>query len=184
LTATVVSSGRIDLVWSDVAGETGYRVERSTGGGSWAAIATTAANVTSYSNTGLAPATTYSYRVVATNSAGDSPPSPSASATTQTVADTTSPTAPAGLKAASAKGKVNLSWSASTDTGGSGLAGYRVWRGTGGASGSFTVIGTTAGTSYSDTAVTGNVSYWYRVTAYDVAGNQSAPSNVVSAQPK
>ena len=71
-----------------------------------------------------------------------------------------------------------------TDTGGSGLAGYRVWRGTGGASGSFTAIGTTAGTSYSDTAVTGNVSYWYRVTAYDGAGNQSSPSNVFSAQPK
>jgi lysophospholipase L1-like esterase/fibronectin type 3 domain-containing protein len=184
LTATAISSGRIDLVWSDVAGETGYRVERSTGGGSWAAIATTAANVTSYSDTGLASSTTYSYRVVATNGAGDSPPSPSASATTQAAADATPPTAPTGLKAAAAKGKANLSWTGSTDTGGSGLAGYRVWRSTSGASGSFTMIGTTAGTSYSDSAVTGNVDYWYRVTAVDGAGNQSQPSNVVSARPK
>jgi chitodextrinase len=46
------------------------------------------------------------------------------------------------------------------------------------------VIGKTAGTSYSDTSVTGSVDYWYQITAVDGAGNQSQPSNVVSARPK
>jgi chitodextrinase len=45
-------------------------------------------------------------------------------------------------------------------------------------------IRTIAGTSYSDTGVTRGVTYWYRVTAADGAGNQSEPSNTVSAKPK
>jgi hypothetical protein len=40
-------------------------------------------NVTAYSNTGLTAGTSYSYRVRATNSSGDSPYSNTASATTQ-----------------------------------------------------------------------------------------------------
>ena len=181
LTATAISSGRIDLVWSDVASETGYRVERSTGG-NWVAIATPSANLTSYSDTSVAPATTYSYRVVATNSGGNSPPSPVATATTPS--ETIPPTTPTGLRATGAKAKVNLSWSGSTDAGGSGLAGYRVWRSTTGASGAFTAIGTTSSASYTDSNVTKNVDYWYRVTAFDNAGNQSPASNIVSASPK
>lgn len=104
--------------------------------------------------------------------------------TTGTPSDTTSPSAPFGLKAASPKGKVNLSWSGSTDSGGSGLAGYIVWRSTSGASGPFSSVATVASTAFSDATVVARVSYWYRVTAVDRAGNQSQPSNVVSAQPK
>jgi fibronectin type 3 domain-containing protein/lysophospholipase L1-like esterase len=184
LTATAVSASQVDLSWSAVAEATGYRVERSTETATWNPVANTAAGETSYSDTGLAAGTTYSYRVVATNDAGDSPPSPVATATTGSPADTTAPTAPFGLKAASAKAKINLSWSGSTDAGGSGLAGYIVWRSTAGASGPFTAVATTASTSYSDTTVASKASYWYQVTAFDGAGNQSQPSNVVSARPK
>jgi lysophospholipase L1-like esterase len=101
-----------------------------------------------------------------------------------TAADLTAPTAPTGLAVTSAKRAVDLSWSASTDAGGSGLAGYRVWRGTAGASGPFTALATTASTAFSDTGVSRKVTYWYRVTAFDGAGNQSAPSSVVAATPK
>jgi lysophospholipase L1-like esterase/fibronectin type 3 domain-containing protein len=184
MTATAVSSTQINVAWGNVTGETGYRVERSVGGATWSAVATTAADVTSYANTGLASATTYSYRVVAFNASGDSQPSPVATATTQTAADTIPPTSPAGLRASSAKGKANLSWDVSTDAGGSGLAGYTIWRSTSGALGPFVAIRTIAGTSYSDTGVTRGVTYWYRVTAADGAGNQSEPSNTVSAKPK
>ena len=159
LTATAVSASRVDLSWSAVTEATGYRVERSTDTTTWSPVATTAAGVTSYSDTGLAASTTYSYRVVATGDGGDSAPSPVASATTAAPPDTTSPTAPSGLKAASAKGKVNLSWSGSTDAGGSGLAGYIVWRGTAGASGPFTSIATITSTSYSDLTAASRVQY-------------------------
>jgi predicted phage tail protein len=170
------------VAWSNVAGETGYRLERSLEGITWTVVTTTGADVTAYSNSGLLPATTYHYRVVAFNSGGDSPSSAVASATTPGDADTTPPSAPGGLKATVAKGKVNLSWSGSTDTGGSGLAGYHVWRSTGGPSSTFTVIATIGSTSYSDTAITGNVDYWYYVTAVDGAGNQSQPSNIVAVK--
>jgi fibronectin type 3 domain-containing protein len=159
-------------------------VERSTDAASWASLAQLAGGVTSHSDTGLASGTTYHYRVVATNIGGDSPPSPVATATTEAAGDLIAPSAPTGLGAAAAKRKVNLSWSASTDAGGSGLAGYRVWRGTAGSSGPFSPIATTTTASYSDTTVTSKVTYWYRVTAFDGAGNESQPSGVVAATPK
>ncbi len=159
-------------------------MERGTGNTGWASVATVGADVLAYSDTGLQAASTYSYRVVAGNAGGDSPPSAVATAQTDAAADTVPPTAPTGLKASSPKGKVNLSWTSSTDSGGSGLTGYTVWRSTNGASGSFIAVGTSAVTSYSDAGVTGNVDYWYRITASDGAGNRSQPSNVVSARPK
>ena len=84
LTAAAVSSSQIDLTWTDSDTETGFMIERCTGAGcsDFAQIATVGANVTSYSDTGLAAATSYTYRVRAYN-AGDSDYSNTASATTQ-----------------------------------------------------------------------------------------------------
>lgn len=82
VTPTPSSSSQIVLVWTDVEGETGYRIERSTDGVGWTEIGTTGADVTTYIDGGLAPSTTYSYRVFATNLGGDSPPSEVVSATT------------------------------------------------------------------------------------------------------
>jgi lysophospholipase L1-like esterase len=48
--------------------------------------------------------------------------------------------------------------------GGSGLAGYRVWRATAGSSGPFAAIATTATAPYSDATVASKATYWYRVT--------------------
>jgi hypothetical protein len=83
LTATAVSSTRIDIVWTDNSTyEQGFRVERATGGGAFAQVAVLSANVTSYSNTSLAPGTTYSFRVRAYDASNYSPYSNTASATT------------------------------------------------------------------------------------------------------
>lgn len=56
LTATVISSSRIDLAWTAVSGATGYDVERN-----GVVVASPATN--SYSDTGLTPSTSYNYRV-------------------------------------------------------------------------------------------------------------------------
>lgn len=84
LTATAASTTQINLAWRDNSNnETGFKIERSTSAGSgFAPIATTAADATSYSSTGLAADTTYYYRVRATNSAGNSTYSYVADATT------------------------------------------------------------------------------------------------------
>ncbi len=84
LGATAVSSSQIDLAWSDNStDEDGFKIERQTGGAGFAEIATAGADVTAYSDTGLAASTGYDYRVRAFNVHGNSAFSNTASATTQ-----------------------------------------------------------------------------------------------------
>ncbi len=83
LSATAAGATQINIVWSDNSdNETGFRLERRVGAGSWSTVTTTAANVESYSNTGLSPSTTYEYRVFAVNGGGESSASNTDSATT------------------------------------------------------------------------------------------------------
>ncbi len=75
VTAAATSSSQINLAWTDSAntGSTAYKIERKTGvDGTYAQIAVTGANVTSYSDTGLTAATAYYYRVRSSNNVGDS----------------------------------------------------------------------------------------------------------------
>src|SRR5205085_527506 len=73
LCGAVASATQVNLSWADNAtNEAGYRVERSTDGVNWAEVAVVGANATSYSDAGLAGNTTYTYRVRATNGAGNS----------------------------------------------------------------------------------------------------------------
>jgi len=84
LTAAVISSSQISLSWTDNStNETGFEIWRKTGsGGTYSAIATVAANVTTYANTGLTGNTTYYYKVRAYNGGGYSGFSNEAYATT------------------------------------------------------------------------------------------------------
>ena len=85
LTTSVISPAQINLSWTDNAGGgAGFKIERSTDGTNFTQIATTAAGATTYQDSGLAPGTYYEYRVLATNTAGDSTASNTASATTPT----------------------------------------------------------------------------------------------------
>jgi len=86
------SATSVDLVWSDVDGELGFRIERSPDGTSaWSLIGNTGQGVTSFTDTGLASATTYYYRVVAmTSDGGLSDPSGDLPATTDAAGQSTS----------------------------------------------------------------------------------------------
>jgi chitodextrinase len=86
-------------------------------------------------------------------------------------ADTSVPTAPAGLTGTATATKVDLSWTGSTDD--VGVKGYEIYRGT-------TLLDTSPTTTYSDTTVQANTSYQYTVKAYDAAGNRSGASNTFS----
>ena len=88
LSATAVSSSRIDLAWTENAtNEDGFRIERSPGGqNNWSQIATVGTDVTSFSDTGLPAGTSYDYRVRAYAASGNSGYSNKASATTSTCA--------------------------------------------------------------------------------------------------
>jgi hypothetical protein len=88
LIASAVNPTTVSLPWHDNASnETGFVIERRIGsGGAWVAIATTAANATTYTDATASPATDYTYRVHATNGAGDSSNSNEALVTTPAAA--------------------------------------------------------------------------------------------------
>lgn len=92
--------------------------------------------------------------------------------------DTQPPTTPSSLAGtAPAATQAQLSWKASTDN--VAVSGYRIYR-------NGAVLSTAAGTSFTDTSVSGGKTYTYNVAAYDGAGNQSAQSpaaNVTTPTP-
>jgi len=168
LTANAVASTKINLTWTDNAGnETGFKIERKTGAvGTFAQIATTGANVTSYNNTGLTANTTYYYRVRANNGSGNSAYSNEASAQTQ-VAGT--PAAPYGLTAAVVSStQINLAWTDDSNN----ETGFKIERKTG-SGGTYAQIATTGANvaSYNSTGLTAGTTYYYRVRAYNASGD-------------
>jgi glucose/arabinose dehydrogenase/chitodextrinase len=185
LSGTAVGSSRIDLTWTastDNVGVAGYRVERCQGTGctNFAQMGTPSA--TGYSDTGLAPSTTYRYQVRAVDASGNlSGYSAVATASTPAQSDTTPPSAPTGLSAtAVSSSRIDLRWTASTDN--VGVAGYRVERCQGTSCTNFAQVGTPTATTYSSTGLQANTSYRFRVRAVDAAGNLSPYSAIVTGQ--
>ena len=178
LTATAASATQINLSWTNNAtNQTGFKVERSPDNVTFTQIGTTGATTTTYSDSPLAPLTTYYYRVRATNGAGDSAYSNVANATT--LADTTPPTAPSSLTAtATSSTQINLSWTASTDN--VGVTQYQIQRCQGAGCNSFAQVGTSTTTSFPDTGLLAATSYSYQVRALDAANNASGFSNIAT----
>src|SRR3989442_1685344 len=173
LTATALSSSQINLAWIAASGAvTNYQVERcQTTACSFAPIATVSG--TTYSDTtGLAASTSYTYRVQASGPGGSSPYSNTASATTLPPP----PTAPSSLTAAAASSsQINLAWTAASGA----VTTYLVER-CQGTPCTFTQVGTSTTTAYSDTGLSASTSYSYRVQASGPGGS-SPYSNTASA---
>ncbi|MGI0094714.1 MAG: spherulation-specific family 4 protein [Nitrosotalea sp.] len=135
LTATAASTSQINLSWTAPSNNggsaiTGYKIERSTDSGTtWSTlVANSASTSTTYSDTGLAASTTYTYRISAINSVGTGSPSNSASATTQS-AQATVPQPPTGRTASAVStSQINLSCTAPSNIGGSAITGYKIDR--------------------------------------------------------
>jgi galactose oxidase-like protein/glyoxal oxidase-like protein/fibronectin type III domain protein/Kelch motif protein len=174
LSATTVSAGQIDLKWSDNASnEDGFKIERCQGSGctNFAEITQVGAGVVSYSNTGLASSTSYSYRVRAFNLNGNSDYSNTASATTS--AGTPAPGPPAAptnlISVAVSQTRIDLSWTDSSAN----EDGFQIERSTDGRT--FTQIATVGAnvTTYSNTGLTCSTFYYYRVRAFNANGNSA-----------
>ncbi|MTI54990.1 fibronectin type III domain-containing protein [Geosporobacter ferrireducens] len=173
LSASVISNSRIELSWTDRSNnETGFKIERKTGSGSYEEIATVGANKTGYTDTGLSSNVTYTYRIRAYNSAGNSGYSNEVSGKTGNV-----PSTPTNLSASvTSNSRIELSWTDRSNN----ETGFKIERKTG--SGSYEEIATVGAnkTGYTDTGLSSNVTYTYRIRAYNSAGN-SGYSNVSSA---
>jgi titin len=171
LTATAINATRIDLSWTNVAGETGYVIERSPNGSSgWTQIGTTGVNVTTFQNTGLQFSTMYFYRVRAQNGSGQSVNSNTASATTPIAP----PAAPTGLVAtALSQSQIRLTWNDVY-----GETQYVIERSSNGTNG-WSQVGTTSAntTTFTNTGLKKNTRYYYRIRAVNAAG--SSPNSAV-----
>ncbi len=188
LTATA-STGRVQLVWEPPSSDGGsalkkYRIYRATTPGGQALnktpLATLSKSITSFNDTTVDDGTTYHYVVLATNAVGSSGPSSERSSTPQGTTTVTPPSAPTGLSASTPAGLVRLTWSAPTDTGGSTITTYRVYRGTApGGEDLTTPIGSPTTTTFNDTDVVVGVAYSYVVAAVNSAG-QGAPSGEIT----
>ena len=160
-------------------GVSGYHVYRN---GSALPITAVEAAALSYADAGLSADTDYHYTVSAFDAANPSNES-ALSANSQTVrtdpvgtGDTLAPSVPQRLIAtATSSSSVQLTWSASADeVGGSGLAGYRVFR-----DGKQVAEPGAAAVTYTEMGLSAGTSYIYTVQAFDNAGNVSANSNQI-----
>jgi fibronectin type 3 domain-containing protein len=172
LTAVAASPTTINLAWTastDNIGVTNYLVYRDAQPAPIASVPST-----TFSDTGNAPSTAHTYRVVASDAAGNlSGLSNTAGATTP--ADTTPPTVPSNLAAVAAGSfTINLTWTGSTDN--VGVSGYLVFRDGGG-----TPIATVSSTTFSDTGLALGSTHSYTVKAFDASTNTSAASNTATA---
>lgn len=161
-----VTTTSVGLTWDGVSGVAGYDIYRN---GTSTVYATTTG--TGFTDSGLAPLTTYTYYVDAFD-ASNTKSVVSASVATTTLADTAAPSQPLSFGASIfSPTQINLSWASSTDN--VGVVGYKVFRNS-------VQVGTTSAINFSDTGLTAGTPYTYYVEAYDAAGNISINSGSVN----
>lgn len=183
LHAVPVSAHQINLNWHDNSNnESGFKIERRIDGTiNFEPVGQVNANITEFQNTGLAPNTTYIYRVYAfANNAFNSPYSNTANARTfQDTVLITVPAPPSDLNAiAVSSRKISLNWIDHSNN----EQGFRIERRKDGEA-SFQQVETVGPNVHYwlNQELQPNTLYFYRVRAYNQAGN-SAYSNIASAR--
>ena len=176
LVATATGPYQINLSWTDNSdNETGFIIESWGSYGGYIQI-DVGANVTSYSDTGLTPATTYSYRVYAYNKYGESEATGIVNATTDPLSVTT-PNAPSNLAATTISStEIVLTW---TDNSNDEL-GFRAEISLNGTDWSY--LGSVGENAESGivTGLSPDTQYYFRIYAFNNSGN-SAYSNTADA---
>ena len=178
LQATAISSSQINLTWTDNSGnEDGFKIERKTGsGGTYGQIGTVGGGVVAYSDTGLTCGSTYYYRVRAYNTVGDS--SYTSEANGVLTCPLTVPMAPSNLQATVvSSSQINLSW---TDNS-SNEDGFKIERKEG-VGGTYIIVFTASAnaSSWANTGLSANTTYYFRIYAYNSVGNSSYSNEVYS----
>ncbi|WP_367321782.1 PA14 domain-containing protein [Streptomyces sp. HUAS ZL42] len=169
--------GQAKLTWArnkemDLAG---YKVYRRLNGTSFGGTPLVSTVSTSFTDTPPKTGETFYYEVRAYDKAGNV--STGTADMPVTTVDRTAPAVPTGLSTDSEPEGLSVGWS-----GVAGAASYRVYRAAT-ADGTYTQVGgTTDQVVYVDTSAAEDVTYYYRVTSLDAAGNESPRSAAVSGE--
>lgn len=169
----------LDASGAERSGLDGFRLLRATEDGSLVPIATLAADVRQYADSGLRSLTSYRYALIAFDAAGNE-----SGQSAQALARTIGVPVPTGVRASDGIGRIQLSWNAVDDDD---LIGYNVSRSTRPDLAFVSLTGdggsafTTGRTSFVDSTVAAGQLFYYRVSA--VTSNlESEPSVFVSGQ--
>jgi titin len=168
LKAAVVSGTQVALTWTDITGETSYRVERSVNGNTWETAAIANANSTGITLAGLSGSTAYSFRVISMIGSVSG-------FTSVTVTATTVPAAPATVSAAGlGSTSTRITWSAVT-----GATGYKVQRLLDGTWTSFSSLSPST-TTFTLTSLAPGETAVLRVRAFNAVGDGDVSTTVTT----
>ncbi|MGO8673987.1 MAG: choice-of-anchor tandem repeat GloVer-containing protein [Capsulimonadaceae bacterium] len=167
----------VSLTWNTDQWATSYNIYRGTAAGGEGSTPLASVTGTAYDNAGITDGVTYYYVITAAGSAGRSSRSAEVSATPTSLLP---PSAPAWLAATAGMGTVNLSWAASSSA-----TSYNVYRGTASGGESSEAIGSAAGTTYFDSGLAVETTYFYKVAAVSSAGTSpmSSEASATSTDP-
>ncbi len=176
--------GKLELNWDDNDDSdgdlAGYNIYRSTTSGSgYSQINSSLLESSSYIDSALVDGTTYYYVVNALDTSGNS--SDNSDEASGDATNTVAPETPTDLIATAGDGQVSLDWADNQE---SDLEGYYVYRSTTSESG-YSQINSSLleSSSYTDSSVDNDTTYYYVVSAADNSANESVTSTEVSATP-
>lgn len=160
---------QLDITWTAPndynSAITSYILERESPVGGGFVPLITLGNVTSHSDPGLISVTEYNYRITAVNAYGSGP--------TNTASAVTLPLPPTGVVVTpnSSSSELIVTWNTPALT--SGITGYQVIREDGIGTG-FTPITITTGTTFTDTGLTDNIYYNYKLKSVTSQGSSTS----------
>jgi len=170
LTATRDLPASVELTWTDnSSNESSFVVHRTTRSTSYKEIGTTAADVTTFTDTTAEYGVLYFYKVKATNAAGDSDFTDETGGSLFFIPEPEAPESPTNLKASALSStEVRLTWTDQAED----EDGYYVER-----DGTRIITLDSNTSSFTDTLLTPGTEYEYRVQAFSTSSGESAYSN-------
>ena len=180
LTGSAIS-GSVTLNWNSVSAATSYNVYRGSTAGHETLLKSNVTTPT-FTDSGLTNGTTYYYEVTSVNTQGESGVSNELAIAPN---PPVTPNTPSGLIAAPGNAQITLSWQPDVATGSqnNGAASYNIYRGTSAGGENATAIKTgVVSTSFVDTGLTNDTTYYYKITGVNPAG-ESAKSTEANATP-
>lgn len=171
LAAGTVTTSSIPLSWSAVSGAGGYRLYRALTSGGELTMIYEGANLY-YVDTGRAADTSYYYKVSAYVDDMESDASAEVQGTTESES-IDAPATPTGLTVGTETSTtIPLTWNTAT-----GATGYRVYR-SATSEGTYAQVYEGSDAHYTDSALSSETAYYYKVTAYNSGGESAQSSSV------